>query len=110
MVRRASPIPHAIDRSDVGMWHPAGRLRLAVKTLEQVRILSYAFDDGLECYQSIDNGIARAVDNAHSSATQLLNEFVFAELIHRAGTSPRGSKSSARSPSESSSNRRRGGS
>src|SRR5713101_8185554 len=79
------------------MLQPAGRLRLAVKALEQVRILSHAFDDGLQCHQSIDNGIARAVDNAHSSATQLLNEFVFAELIHRAGTSPRGSKSSARS-------------
>src|ERR1700674_280037 len=74
------------------MLQPAGRLRLAVKALEQVRILSHAFDDGLECHQSIDNGIARAVDNAHSSATQLLDEFVFAELIHRAGTSPRGAK------------------
>src|ERR1700693_2994390 len=91
------------------MLQPAGRLRLPVEPLEQVRIFRYAFDDGLECHQSIDNGIARAVDNAHSSATQLLNEFVFAKMIHRAATSPRASKSPARSPLESSSNRGRGG-
>jgi hypothetical protein len=63
-------------------------LCLAVESLQQIGIFGHALGDGLERYQPIDNGIAGAVNNSHRATAQLLNEFVFAELIHRVSTRP----------------------
>jgi hypothetical protein len=65
------------------MLQAAGRLRLAVETLEQSRIVSHSGCNRLQRDKPIDHRIARAVNDSHRAATQLSEKLVFAQIFQR---------------------------
>ena len=87
-VGRACFFTHVINRNDIGMLQASRGLGFAVESLQHIGIFGHALGDGLERYQPIDNGVAGAINDSHRATAQLLDQFVFAELIHRVGTRP----------------------
>ncbi len=74
-------IAHVVHRNDVGMLQAAGGLRLAVKALEQIRIVGNAGRDGFQRDQAVDDRVARAVHHSHGAVSQLADHLVFAQLL-----------------------------
>ena len=79
---------HIVNGYDIGVLKAAGGLRFTIKALEQVLVALACCGDGLERNEPIDDGVTGPIDETHGAVAQLIDNFVFAELLQGA-PSPR---------------------
>jgi hypothetical protein len=77
-----------IDCDDVGVLETSGGARFGVETFQEIGVICKAGGQCFERDDSVDEGVAGLIDDAHGTLPNLLDDLEFAELLHRHRNTP----------------------